>query len=213
MQDGRKGGLTPSPRVIRGGSSLAVAIAVLALLVGGLGCGGDDGGGPTDAGSGGPGPVETGPDPAALGGERGPAEQPEEATPEERRVEQSVSRFYVTLGAENSASPDSGEVGSFCRLMSKAARVQTIHYVEASAGVRREWDCPSAVGLLVQRSRRSGALDSAEDVTVVGVNVKGERATATVRFGSDGPLTSVPLIEEDGKWKLSVVPGGAHMDR
>jgi hypothetical protein len=92
--------------------------------------------------------------------------------------------------------------------MSEEAQAQTIHYAKVSSGVQQEWDCESAVELLVLRSKRAGGTGFA-GAEVIGVNAEGGKATATVRFG-DGPATALPLVKEDGEWKLaaSSLPGG-----
>lgn len=93
--------------------------------------------------------------------------------------------------------------------MSEQAKAQTVRYAEVSSGIDQEWDCESAVELLVIRSKRAGGFEQNGQAEVIAVNAKGDKATATVRFG-DGAVTSLPLVKEDGEWKLgtSSVPGG-----
>ncbi len=89
-----------------------------------------------------------------------------------------------------------------CDLMSEEAKRQTIVYVKRSAGLADvEWTCESATGLLLRRARTAGSLKRTIGTEVVGVNVDGDRATASVRSGRR--ITSVPLVKEDGKWKLA----------
>ena len=40
------------------------------------------------------------------------------------------------------------------------------------------------------------------------MNVDGDRATASVRFGGKGPISTVALVKEDGEWKLAASPSG-----
>ena len=70
------------------------------------------------------------------------------------------------------------------------------------------WTCEKATGLLLRRARQSGGLKRSLRARVVGVNVEGDRATASVRFGGKGPISSVPLVKEDGEWKLAASPSG-----
>jgi hypothetical protein len=136
--------------------------------------------------------------------QRKQAEAPSE---EEQEAGQSATRFYEVLGADkggkNRTTIDSA---SFCDLMSAEAREQTVKYAEVSSGIDQEWDCESAVELLVLRSKRTGGFKGARNAEVIGVNVQGDRATATVRFGK-GPATSISLVREDGEWKLGSTPG------
>ena len=53
-------------------------------------------------------------------------------------------------------------------------------------------------------SERSSA---ARNAKIGAVNAEGDRATATVRFGKGAPLTSIPLVKEDGEWKLGSSAG------
>lgn len=59
--------------------------------------------------------------------------------------------------------------------------------------------------MLVRRFKQAGGFERVRQAEVVGVNAEGDRAT--VRFGR-GPLTTIPLVREDGEWKLgSSIPG------
>ncbi len=127
-------------------------------------------------------------------------------TEEEVEARQSASDFYTILsqdsGAANRTTIDSE---SFCELMSEPAQAQTVHYAKVSSGIQQQWDCESAVDFLLIRSKRIGGLEGVKGAKVIGVNVQGERATATVRF-ANGPATSIPLVKEDGDWKLAASP-------
>ena len=137
--------------------------------------------------------------------QRKEAEAPSE---EEQEAEQTTTRFYEILAAEkggpNRTTIDSA---SFCGLMSEQAREQTVEYARRSSGIAQKWDCENAVDLLVIRSKRTGGFKGVRNAKVVGVNAEGDKATASVRFGK-GPVTSIPLIREDGEWKLAVSPAG-----
>lgn len=129
--------------------------------------------------------------------------------PEEREAAEPVERLYDIVG-DDSDDPDSTEIDSsaFCDLLSEKAKRQTIEYVERSSGIERDWNCRSAVEQLVIRSKRSGNGGPPPTPEVVGVNIEGDRATASIRYGR-GPITSVSLVREDGAWKLGEPPGAA----
>lgn len=91
--------------------------------------------------------------------------------------------------------------------MSEEAREQTIDYAKRSSGIDKEWTCENSVELLVLRSKRTGGFKHARKAKVIAVNAEGDRATATVRFGR-GPLSTIPLVKEDGEWKLGPSSGG-----
>ncbi len=137
--------------------------------------------------------------------ERRQAEAPSE---EEEEAKQVTSRFYAILAKERAPrNPNRSMIDSaaFCELMSEEAQKQTIHYAKVSSGIAQEWNCELAVDLLVIRSKRTGGFARTRGAEVIGVNAEGDRATATVRFGK-GPVTSIPLVKEDGEWKLGVPP-------
>jgi hypothetical protein len=132
-------------------------------------------------------------------------------SPEERKAERTATDFYEVLGSEEAPGNPGRttiDTASFCELMSEAAIAQTIRYAKVSSGIDQEWNCEAAVELLVLRAK-GGGFEDVSKAEVIGVNAKGERATATVRFGN-GSVTSLPLVKEDGEWKLaaSSVPGG-----
>jgi len=188
-----------------------LALLVIAVTVAfAAGCGGDDSGQGGDQGE------RTAP--AAAAGveaqaqEKALARKRAEAPSEQAlEAEEAVSDFYAILGADKAGkkNPDRTTIDSlsFCELMSEEARAQTVHYAKISSGIQREWDCESAVDLLVLRSKRLGGFESTQGAEVIGVNVEGDRATATVRFGK-GLATSISLIWEDGEWKLAATPTG-----
>jgi hypothetical protein len=131
--------------------------------------------------------------------------QAEAPTPEEQEAEQAATHFYAILGeeeAEESLDETTVDSRSFCELMSAEAVAQTVHYAKVSSGIAQKWDCESAVDLLVIRSKQADDFKGAQQAEVIGVNAVGDKATATVRFGS-GPVTSIPLVKEDGEWKLA----------
>lgn len=135
-------------------------------------------------------------------------QQAEAPTPEEREAKQTATDFYAILGqdkAKKNPNKTTIDSASFCELMSEEAVAQTIHYAKVSSGISQQWDCEKAVDLLVLRAKRSGGFDRTQKAEVIGVNAQGDKATATIRFGK-GPLTSVPLVKEDGEWKLAGTP-------
>jgi hypothetical protein len=134
--------------------------------------------------------------------EQGEQAEPEPLSEEEAEAKRAADDFYAILGKDKGAAkPTTIDSASFCALMSEEAVRQTVDYVKVSSGLARKWDCRSAVEQLVLRAKRSGGLTSLQKAEVIAVNAEGDAATATVRFG-DGPATSIPLLREDGEWKL-----------
>jgi len=116
----------------------------------------------------------------------------------------------VPVGDTLANADDAGSLTSICALMSKDAQHQTVVYAERSAGLSDvEWTCEKAMALLLRRAAARGDAGQVARATVVGVNAEGDRATATVRFGGKrGRVTTLPLVKEDGRWKLGTAPGG-----
>ncbi len=108
------------------------------------------------------------------------------------------------------AAGENESLTTVCDLMSEKAQRQTVTYAKRSAGLADvEWTCEKAAGLLLRRAGQAkGGLKRSLQAEVVGVNADGDRATATVRFGKEGPTTSIALVKEDGKWKLAASPSG-----
>lgn len=97
-----------------------------------------------------------------------------------------------------------------CDLMSKEAQKQSIVYVKRSSGIADvEWTCEKATALLLRRSGQNGGLEKSLRAEVVGVNAEGDRATASIRFGGKGPISTVGLVKEDGRWKLAATPSAS----
>lgn len=129
-------------------------------------------------------------------------------TEEEVEAKKTATNFYKALEedeAKDNPNRTTIDSGSFCDLMSEEAKAQTIEYAKAASGTRQEWDCESAVELLVLRSKRTGGFKSIDDAEVIGINAQGDRAIATVRVG-DGLATTIPMVREDGRWKLAASP-------
>lgn len=208
---------------------LAVA-GLLSLAVAGFAaCGGDDdesqdsGGDAGQASStsdsrGGPGG-----DGGGKGSEAGPALTGD--VEEARRGVESVDEIYEGFGAAVEAGVAATDVGaintleaaegseslsSVCDLMSEDAKRQTVVYVKRSAGLADvKWTCEKATGLLLlRRASQTGGLKKSLRAKIVGVNVEGDRATASIRFGGKGPISTMPLVKEDGDWKLAASPSG-----
>jgi hypothetical protein len=199
---------------------LLVATATAMLLA--AGCGDDDDGREGNSGGGGAPAARDG----ATGGERsgggssgGAGKDAAPAGPalagnrkEARRAASTVDELYTDVERIGRAADDKALIAGggedLCELMSERARRETIEYVRRSSGLKEKWDCPKAMGLLVGRSKRIGSFKHTTGAKVVGVNVKGRRATASIRFGKRGAVSTVPLVKEDGRWKLGARPVG-----
>jgi hypothetical protein len=104
---------------------------------------------------------------------------------------------------------DDESLTSVCDLMSEAAKRQTVVYAKRSSGIADvDWTCEKATALLLRRAGQAGGLKRSLRAEIVGVNVEGDRATASVRFGGKGPISTVELVKEDGEWKLAATPTG-----
>ena len=124
-------------------------------------------------------------------------------------VDAGVAKTDVPAGNTLEAAEGNESLSSVCDLMSEEAKRQTIVYAKRSAGLADvEWTCEKATGLLLRRASQGGGLKKSLSAKIVGVNVKGDRATASVRFGGKGPISTVPLVKEDGEWKLAASPSG-----
>ena len=126
-----------------------------------------------------------------------------------KAVDAGVAATDVPAGNTLEAAEGIESLTNVCDLMSEEAKQQTIVYAKRSAGLADvEWTCEKATGLLLRRAKQSGGLKKSLRAEVVGVNVEGDRATASVRFGGKGPISSVSLVKEDGEWKLAASPSG-----
>jgi hypothetical protein len=124
-------------------------------------------------------------------------------------VDAGVAATDVPAGNTLEAAEGIESLTDVCDLMSEEAKRQTIVYAERSAGLADvDWTCEKATGLLLRRARQSGGLKRSLQAKIVGVNAGGDRATASVRFGGKGPISSVPLVKENGEWKLAATPSG-----
>jgi hypothetical protein len=124
-------------------------------------------------------------------------------------VDAGVAATDVPAGNTLEAAESIESLTNVCDLMSEEAKRQTIVYAKRSAGLADvEWTCEKATGLLLRRASQTGGLKRSLRAKIVGVNVEGDRATASVRFGGKGPISTVPLVKEDGEWKLAASPSG-----
>jgi hypothetical protein len=124
-------------------------------------------------------------------------------------VEDGVASTDIPARQTLDDAVDNESLGNVCELMSKEAQRQTIVYAKRSAGLADvDWNCENATGLLLRRARQAGGLKRSLQAKVVGVNVEGDRATASLRFGGKGPISTVPMVREDGEWKLAAAPSG-----
>lgn len=97
---------------------------------------------------------------------------------------------------------------NFCKLMSEDAKREAVAYAKESGGlVDVKWTCEKSVALLLRRAKSAGSLKRSLNAKIVAVNADpdSDRATATIQFGGKGPLSTVPLVREDGKWKLGTM--------
>jgi len=197
--------------------ALAATVLVVALA---SGCGDDDGGSDqSGGGSGGSSAVETASsegngDSAAKGG----AAKTAGAAPllagdreQAAKAATAVDDVYATVGSldlPRGSSLVAGGGSALCDLMTEQARKEAVDYVRRSSGRAQKWTCETAVGLLVGRAQRVGKLGRTRQARVVGVNVEGDRATASVKFGKGRGITSIPLVKEEGQWKIGSSPVG-----
>jgi hypothetical protein len=100
------------------------------------------------------------------------------------------------------------DLTAICALMSTRARRETRAYVAATANYGKGWTCEDALFRLIERSKLATGFRRVRNAEVVGINVEGDRATASVRFGRNGSVAPVPLVKEDGEWKLGSAPTG-----
>lgn len=128
-------------------------------------------------------------------------------------VDDGIAAVDVPVRDVLERASDDERLANVCDLMSEEAKQQTIEYAKRSAGLADvTWTCENATGLLLRRTRQTGGLKRSLKAEVVGVNVDGDRATASIRFGGKGPISAVPLVKEDGQWKLAASPSGGGDD-
>jgi hypothetical protein len=124
-------------------------------------------------------------------------------------VQAGVAATDVSPRETLDAASRNKSLASVCDLMSEQAKRQTVEYAKRSARLADvKWTCETATGLLLRRARQAGGLRRTLRARIVGVNADGDRATASVRFGGKGPISSVSLVKEDGDWKLAATPSG-----
>jgi hypothetical protein len=122
-------------------------------------------------------------------------------------VDAGVAKSDVPALDTLEAAEGNESLTNVCDLMSEEAKQQTVVYAKRSAGIADvEWTCEKATGLLLRRAQQAGGLKRSLRAEIVGVNVEGDRGTASVRFGGKGPISTVPLVKEDGEWKLAPSP-------
>jgi hypothetical protein len=190
------------------GRKPVLALGLVGLLTLGVGCGGEGDEAPAAAEQA-PAQVQADAEVNRQNGktreEDSRSQESQASTPEEREAKRTAVDFYGVLAedeAPRNPKRTSIDTTSFCELMSEEAVAQTVRYAEVSSGLQREWDCDSAVEQLVLRSKRTDGFRDLQQTKVLGINVAGERATATIQLGG-GTVSSVPLVKEDGEWKLA----------
>jgi len=100
---------------------------------------------------------------------------------------------------------DAIDVKPICDLMSEEAKRHSVDYYRRASGIVEEkdkpWTCEDGVRFSLRRSVGLGGPDAlGGSLEIVGMNVDGDNATATIRRGKK--LTTMALIKEDGEWKL-----------
>jgi hypothetical protein len=115
--------------------------------------------------------------------------------PEERAARGAMEGLYASLGRKTV------NAAKFCNFLSAESIRQTVQYAKRASGVKKKWSCRSSVAFMAERSKDLGAYGESKDVMVIGVNVEGGHATATIQEGNN-PITAVPMIKENGEWKL-----------
>lgn len=204
------------------GALAAVALVVVLVVDGGSEGNGGVGRGDESAARGGGGEERSG---SGSGAAQPPAAAPERYEPQpgsaEEKAYESLTGAYEELDAAAGVRPSSrtGHCGpkcdrrlrrvdssAFCGLLTERARRETVRYARLVSGRSEIGTCAEAMHVVLRRVVAvAGRLPPPP--TVIGVNVAGDRATASVRFG-DGPITSVSLVREDGEWKLPASPVG-----
>lgn len=205
---------------------LRAVLVVAAVVVGGtiavyalLGSGGDDNGS-----SGAEQPVSRAGTPSGVY-ERGAEIDIGIDTPDERAGAETIERVYnglneaiakgiVPLDQDIDEALDEAQkvdgLHRICDLLSDRAREQTTLYVRRTANRGEvDWTCEKAVAILIRRTREDRGLRRAQRARVVGMNVVGDRATATLSFGKGVPQSTVALVKEDGEWRLADSFGGS----
>lgn len=205
------------PRFVVAGTTALVALVAGILL---LGNGSDDSGSvaPTATG-GGANPATTVPH-----AETGRSEQrSSKAEQHERQAgADTVAKVYggITDAAQAGLVPLAVDVRTgveaaatnprlkeICALMSSRAQQETVDYAAATARLANfDWTCEKAVALMIRRTKQTRGIKRARRVEIIGVNVQGNRARATLDFGR-GPATTILLVREGGHWKLGTSPG------
>jgi hypothetical protein len=154
--------------------------------------------------------------------ERMPEYSPEPGSEEEKAYEPAAAaqdkmravgrqwyvQSYANVRAGLEASREDENLTELCEWLSSDAQAETIEYARESArlGDIGEWNCEMAIGLMIRRTHQNGSARIALSGRVVGMNIEGDRATATLDFGARRPLSSAPLVKEDGEWKLGSSP-------
>jgi hypothetical protein len=108
-------------------------------------------------------------------------------------VRAAVGDFSKALGA--------GEGKAACELLTSEARAEFVKRAASLAGTR---DCAAAIGKI--HDAAGAEVNTAfSAATVADVKVRGDTATATLT--ASGHRAPVSLAKQDGKWRLTSVPG------
>jgi hypothetical protein len=93
----------------------------------------------------------------------------------------------------------------FCDLMTEEAQQETKTYGLRISGSSEVKTCEDGIHMILRRSVQiSGSLAETLDVEIVGINVDGETATASIRRGKT--ISTMSLVKEDGEWKMPATP-------
>lgn len=126
-----------------------------------------------------------------------------------RAVEQGIMPLDASPQAAIRAAEHAAGLATVCDILSNDARERTIAYARDLAGyVDFDWTCERAIALMVRNSRLNQGLKHTLSARVIGVNVVGDSAVATLSHGKGEALTTVPLVYEDGEWRIGTAPGG-----
>lgn len=98
------------------------------------------------------------------------------------------------------AAVDEGDLGAICAHLGRNGRLQVI-----SIGHTRRSSCEAGLGELVSGANAVGVREERPGPKIVDLDLTPNAPVATVRI--DGRETKVPLVREDGRWKLDAMFG------
>jgi hypothetical protein len=201
--------------------SILIAVVLASAAAAALGACGDDDGEPSAGVDTGGGVGRTAPrDGAPAVAKR--AEQVTEAaaSPVADRAADLLRGDRLAAGVEVDAASEEGAVAAtvdalydgfadgaekqFCDHVSREAKRQMAKEVGDNTGP--DVVCQQTFDPLVLRAGKTKKLNPTLRAEITGIAVDGQRAVAEVDF--DGKPGSLPLVREDGEWKLAAAPKG-----